>query len=120
MDCKVRVGLSVLHGRGVFAACDIQAGEVAEECPVMVFSQGDGDLLDETFLYGHYFDWGDAGGALALGYGSLYNHSAEPNAYCEADIDHDVLRVVACADIPEGSEVTIAYADEDCLWFEPV
>ena len=32
-------------------------------------------LLDETNLYNYYFTWQDQAAAIALGYGSLYNHS---------------------------------------------
>ena len=61
-------------GLGVFAACDIAADELIERCPVLVMTKSDVWQAD-SLLSRYVFSWGKAKVALALGYGSLYNHS---------------------------------------------
>jgi SET domain-containing protein len=55
--------------------------------------------------------------AFALGLGSLYNHSAEPNAECELDLDDETLVLRARRVIDAGEEVTISYGEDADLWF---
>ena len=61
--------------------------------------------------------------ALALGYGSIYNHSETPNAAYEMEMP-DIMVFRAKIDIPAGAEILISYhgqragADHD-LGFEP-
>ena len=66
-------------GRGVFARRSIEAGEVIETCPVLVLPA---DSVEDVSagIGGYVFEWGHGKLALALGYGSLYNHSYRPNA----------------------------------------
>ncbi len=99
---------SALHGRGVFAGRDYASGEIIEVCPVIVIPANEREFLDQTALYNHYYEWdGDAG--LALGYGSLYNHSSPPNALYQQDIELISLRVVALTAIQADDEVTVNY-----------
>src|ERR1700730_16798882 len=71
-------------GRGVFARRVIRAGEVIERVPVLVLPLGDiKDADGWESLAGYCFMWGQGTVALALGYGSLYNHSFRPNAKYE-------------------------------------
>ncbi len=100
---------SRLHGRGVFAAVPIAAGEVVEECPVLRFPAAQRDLIGETLIDEYYFEW-DGDGALALGLGSLYNHSDTPVAEYLKDTVHDVLVVRALAAIAPGEEITFSYS----------
>lgn len=67
-------------GRGVFAQRNFKKGEVIETCPVIVLPAKEIDSLELTQLYNYYFAWGpdSKDGAIALGYGSLYNHSYNP------------------------------------------
>jgi len=62
------------------------------------------------------------GYALALGYGSLYNHSHQPSARYEMDYDVDEIHVVARRRIKRGEEITISYngdaTDQAPVWFE--
>ncbi len=63
--------------------------------------------------------------ALALGYGSLYNHSNPSNLRYEAGREAHVMRLIAVGDIAAGEELTINYnaggggaASEDDWWFK--
>ena len=66
-------------GRGVFARRAIPKGEVFETCPVLVVPAA--AIEDYSAGFGPFvFEWGEGKVALALGFGSLYNHSYRPNA----------------------------------------
>lgn len=115
-------------GRGVFADRAYSAGEVVEECPVLLFKKPYEVLHKE--LKNYVFHWPVPEGAaakqaLALGYGSLYNHANPSNMRYETDVEALVLRVVTVRDVAPGEELTINYnadggepASEDEWWFE--
>jgi SET domain-containing protein len=96
-------------GRGVFARRPICKGEVIERVPVLVLSAAEyQNGLDGTLLAGYVFAWGEGEIALALGYGSLYNHSYRPNARYE-DVAPRTKQFIALRDIVPGEEVTVNY-----------
>ncbi|KAL3141986.1 hypothetical protein ABBQ32_004630 [Trebouxia sp. C0010 RCD-2024] len=53
---------------------------------------------------------------LALGVGSLFNHSRQPNLDYRVDHDKLIIRYFAAKSVPAGEELTIFYGDK--LWFE--
>lgn len=118
----VYVAASPIDGVGVFAARAFAAGEVVECCPVVVCPPPDEQRIEQTRLRGLYFTWKDDAIALALGYGSLYNHSWEPNAAYELDHRREVVRFRALRAVEAGDEVTVNYTgDPDGrgeLWFD--
>ena len=65
-------------GRGVFAVEDIKKGEVIEIAPILILDFADFIDTKWNLLFEYYF-WLDDFVVLALGYGSLYNHSKDPN-----------------------------------------
>lgn len=92
-------------GRGVFARQAIPAGTIIERVPVLVLPM---DEIDSSLLADYCFFWGGDTVALALGYGSLYNHSYTPNAeYQDMWPRTKVFR--ALRDIAAGEEITINY-----------
>ncbi len=121
---EIYFGPSELHGRGVFAARDIEAGEIIEICPVLIFPQSQLPHIRQTMLDDYYFDWGDDGAfyAVCLGYGSLYNHEYEPNAEYGMDFAAETIDFYAVKDIPAGTEITVNYNGEpgnrEKVWFE--
>ncbi len=99
-------------GRGVFARRAISEGEVIEQVPVLVLDRSDIEDDDSwTGLAGYCFEWGRGKVALALGYGSLYNHSYHPNALYE-DSGRQTKIYRAIQDIEAGEEITINYNGE--------
>ncbi|HNE48113.1 MAG TPA: SET domain-containing protein-lysine N-methyltransferase, partial [Saprospiraceae bacterium] len=60
--------------------------------------------------------------AIALGYGSLYNHSYNPNARYEVDFDEEVIRFYTLSTIKAGGEITVNYngdwQDQNPVWFD--
>jgi SET domain-containing protein len=117
------VAPSPLHGFGVFTDEAFASGDPIEECPVLVIPSPQRDLIDRTVFSGYYYEWGQGEGALALGFGSLYNHSYKPTArYDQAD-QGPVLIISAIRRITPGTEITINYngnpRSRKRLWFEP-
>lgn len=112
------------HGKGVFAARPIGEGEIIEICPVLLFPKKELPLIDQTFLYDYYFDWGDddAWYALCLGYGSLYNHDYAPNAEYTMDFEAETIDFHALRPIEAGEEITVSYngdpENKEPVWFE--
>ncbi|WP_067074906.1 SET domain-containing protein [Methanoculleus horonobensis] len=118
----VYVGSSGCRGRGVFARRDLAAGELIETCPVVVLGGADEqELLDKTHLFDYYFAWGELA-AVALGYGSLYNHSYHANADHVCDLLQGAIRISAHRPISKDEEITINYGGPaDCpdpVWFD--
>ena len=103
----------------MFARQFIPEGTIIERVPVLVFSENDLET-DEGFssLYHYAFEWGKGTVALALGYGSVYNHSYSPNARYD-DIAKRTKIFTAIKDIPPGEEITINY-NGDPENFEPM
>jgi SET domain-containing protein len=96
-------------GRGVFARRRIRAGEVIERVPVLVFPIAAlDDAMDGPGLDAYCFLWSRSTVALALGYGSLYNHSYRPNATYD-DEGRRTKVFKALRDIPAGEEITVNY-----------
>ena len=104
---SIRVKQVPGKGLGVFAVCDIAAEELIERCPVLVMSKSEVWQAD-SLLSRYVFSWGKGKVALALGYGSLYNHSFCPNAYYQ-DRGRRCKQFRALRDIAAGEEVTINY-----------
>jgi SET domain-containing protein len=104
-------------GRGVFARRLIAAGEEIERCPMLIV---DGEQAEALSLGadGYVFGWGSDATALALGYGSLYNHSYAPNA--ETLETPQELVITALQTIRDGEEIFINYMGtaQEGVWFD--
>jgi len=98
-------------GRGVVARRAFRAGETIERPPVIVIPREQVTLIRETRLASYYYEWGDdcQQAAIALGFGSLYNPSYEPNARFVFHEDEECLEFVALRNIEAGDEITINY-----------
>lgn len=110
-------------GRGVFAMQPIVAGACIEAAPVIAFAEDQWTTIAPSMLYDYVFAWGEngAGGALVLGYGSLYNHDYAPNSYYVRRETDGYLDFIALRDIAIGEEITVNYNGKpDCqdpVWF---
>lgn len=111
------------YGRGIFASRKIKKDEFIEEAPVIVIPKTEWKLMRGTILLNYVFRWrGDK--ALALGYGSLYNHSYNPNAKFIINFKNQSIDFFARGDIQEGDEITVNYNgdpnDQSPLWFQVI
>ena len=121
---SIYVSSSPIHGLGVFTASNIPVRSVIEVCPIIYLPSEDIPALQKTAINNYYFEWDEdrKGGAIALGYGSIYNHSFQPNACYDIDIKNQRLYILAYRNIVPGEEITINYngdpASQEPLWFE--
>jgi len=118
---QTQVSESSLHKRGVFATEKISKGTIIETCNLILLSENDTKKIDDTALYDYYFSWSQ-GSAIALGNGSLYNHSYEPNAKYVKEFGVDRIVFIALHDILPGEEITVNYngdpSNKEKVWFE--
>lgn len=110
-------------GRGVFTRHDIPKNTLIEIASVIVLPKKERNWLDQSVLYDYYFLWGDddSRSALCLGYGSLYNHSYQPNLIYEANYELDIIEFTSLRDIKAFEELTINYHcepdEQKPVWF---
>ena len=113
-------------GRGVFARRGFAPGGLIERCPVIGLDEEHWEHLDRTILDAYCFKWGEQleRPAVALGYGSLYNHSFEPNAFYARVPALHAIDFIALRQIAPGEEVKVNYNgnpyDRTEVWFVPV
>lgn len=112
------------RGRGVFALAAIPAGTLIESADVIPVPRAEMGSIETCVLADYYFRWGEDGreGAIALGYGSLYNHSYDPNARYVKRFDRRSIDFIALRDIAAGEEIRTNYNGEPesrkMVWFE--
>jgi hypothetical protein len=96
------------HGRGVFATRRFEPGELVERCATIELPDSSVTGLLRDYVFSSV---NDGHVVLVLGYGMLYNHSADANLeYVQEDastVDFHATRVVE-----PGEELTIDYQAE--------
>ena len=106
---KLIVRPSKIHGYGVYAA----RGDLIEECTTIeirdkpitaVLNKGIHHLSNYTHKINN-------GIHIALGNGSLYNHSNKPNAELVYSPHHDVIQIWALDSIMRGQEILVYYGN---------
>jgi len=111
-------------GRGVFCKQTISKDEEFEISPVLVLPAEDYDTVRASQLVDYFFNFNVAENtlALALGFGSLYNHAVYSNAAYVLDREAKTITFFALEDINPGTEICINYAGERGQefkeWFE--
>ena len=120
-------GLYIAHsegkGRGVFTSEPIAPGEMIEICPVLIIPKEELPIIHKTVLHDYYFLWGKDLDecAIALGFGSIYNHQTHPNANFILDLFNKTIDIEAVKTIAPGEEITLNYhgepGNEEELWF---
>ena len=94
-------------GRGVFAVVAFYRGQVIEDCPILEFPNG--HAKHDGILHHYTFAWTGRRSALALGYGSLLNHSYTPNSVYSFRVAKKIIRIRALQNIEPGEEILINY-----------
>ena len=110
-------------GRGVYAGVDFTPGDAIEICPVIVISPEDREIIHTTRLHDYYFTWGvhQEEAAIALGYGSIYNHSRSPNARFILDVPRRHIIIECTKPIAAGDEIMVNYMEgspRKHVWFK--
>ena len=97
-------------GRAVYADRDFKKGQTIEVCHVLIVGPWSSR---HRYLYNEWaFEFNDSCG-IALGNGSLYNHSYQPNATWECRIRSSTIRFYALKNIKKGEEILINYSGAD-------
>jgi len=115
---------SKLMGLGVFTSANIDGGTVIEESPVIVMSNKERKLLDQTLLHDYIFEWGEEKDqcCMALGYVAVYNHSYSSNCEYEMDFKKRMIVIKTVQFIRAGEELFINYNgnwnDTKRVWFD--
>ena len=113
---SVEVKDSPFHGRGLFAAAPLSAGEVIAVYPLLVLSHEDTATVRSTLLHHYVFyvdenEAGDMRAAVAFGEISMCNHSPKANADFAVDAVAQTVTLSANQAIRPGDEVLIDYED---------
>jgi SET domain. len=112
------------RGRGIFTSKSIPAGKTIEISPVIVMSEQEKILLDQTLLHDYIFHWGndEKQCCVALGYLSIYNHDYLSNAEYEMDFSAASIRIRTVREIKSGEEIFINYNgtwnNSKPVWFD--
>jgi len=121
----IEIKQSPLHGKGVFACKQFNAGNVIETAPVILLEQEDKDFLQTSTLYRYYFVVNDKKYPVVLGLGcsSLCNHAGKANAVYSISLKNASLTIRAFKTINPGEEITLNYNglpdDETAVYFPP-
>jgi len=99
----------VINGQGVIATDQIKKGETIEIVPLLLMPIAEFELIKKTKLYFYFFEYSNSHFAIALGYGSLYNHSYSPNARYLYSYKNKQLIIKAIKDIKSGDEIFFNY-----------
>jgi SET domain-containing protein len=94
-----------IKGRCVYALEKIRPGKVVEVCQLIIVHEDEvGDELSRfVFHYKGNFN------AIALGNGSLYNHSSSPNMTCYFDFKKQLIVFESLRTIGKGEELVFNY-----------
>lgn len=100
-------------GRSVIATRNFDKGEVIEICPVITFTPTERKQLEKTFMAFYIYPWKSTRSAsLVFGYGSLINHSYDPNADWKQNFKTQSMVYKAIKPIKKGEEITVNYNGE--------
>jgi uncharacterized protein len=92
----------------VFATRRIPAGGLVERCPTLELPDADVSGLLRDYVFSSV---NDGNVVLVLGYGMLYNHSADANVEYVQD-DATTIEFYAVRAVEPGEELTIDYQGE--------
>lgn len=97
-------------GRGIFALRDFRKGELVEKSPVQPFSLADKKKILKTSLKNYYIESDDGKfNCIMFGYGSIFNHSSDPNAKVDFDKAKKNVIFKTIKNIKKGEEITFNY-----------
>lgn len=112
-------------GRGVYAKQEIKKNEIIEKCPFIDMPDHEMPNLGEGILitYFYYFGKNKQKFLIALGFGSIYNHTHKPNAIYKIKYKEGTIDFIALKDIKKDEEITVSYSPSNKknsipLWFE--
>ncbi len=124
---KIKISEIENKGRGVVATKKIFKDEIIEYCPIVILGGKDNAFIKNKkksdTLYYYYLQQPDLKrNSIILGYGSLYNHSSDPNSEIDYPDDPKMsyMTITAIKNIEAGDEIIWDYwFDDDIVEFLP-
>jgi SET domain-containing protein len=104
-----------LKGRGIVTRRPIPSRTIIDISPILLFPTEEYNQHGQFTQLDHYTYRWQGGMALALGLGSMFNHSNKPNVGFQRDFPNKVIRYSTLREIEEGEELCISYGPN--LWF---
>lgn len=95
-------------GRHILASSPIKKGQLIEVSNLIIIkSKADVVAVENSILSNYVYAYGRHGVAIALGIGSLFNHSPKPNV--EYAVRNKKMHFWATRNIKEGEQLFIDY-----------
>lgn len=113
----VRIVMHSEMGRCLYSVNPIHAGMVIMQCELLVLSEVDTPLVNETDLKYYTFKFNDKQDCLVLGLGEIFNHHDKPNVSYELiDIGgRKVMQFRATENIWSDTQLFIDYAADTAV-----
>ncbi len=116
---NTRIDTHPKKGRIVLANRRIPKGQMIECCPILIIPIN--EVPQRGTLDNYVFNWEkDKNCAIALGHGTLYSHSSNPNSEVTKSFTYNNIIFIANKTIELDEEITHDYLKDgiDKLWFE--
>jgi SET domain-containing protein len=120
--------ISRKKGKGVFAKKNIAKGVIIDIAYIILISNKDWDLIEETVLSNYSFEWDDPKckgkyeSAISLSISQFINHSYKPNVNYRYNYRDNSIEYFTIQDISKGEEITVNYngdpSNDSAMWFE--
>ncbi len=107
--------ISIKKGRGVFAKKNIAKGDTIDVAHILLISNNDWDLIEDTVLSNYSFEWddpkciGEYESAISLSISQFINHSYNPNVKYRYNYENKSIEYITLRDISKGEEITVNY-----------
>ncbi|MCK4781171.1 MAG: SET domain-containing protein-lysine N-methyltransferase, partial [Candidatus Lokiarchaeota archaeon] len=103
--------ISAKKGKGVFAKKNIIKGTKINIAPIILISNKEWDLIEDTVLSNYTFEWDDPNckgeyeSAISLSISHIINHSYNPNVKYVYDYKNKCIEYITIRDISKGEEI---------------
>lgn len=113
MNIDLKIRTTKTKGRAVYTMREYKKGELIEVCPVIPLNTKERKNSEKTILNYYIYPWKSTRSAcVVLGYGSIYNHSFDPNADWKQNFKNNTMVYRAIRNIKSGEEITVNYNGE--------
>lgn len=117
-SAKISLRSSPIHGHGIYSNTEIAKGELIEEAKLLKLSWRSKIIQDSVLVN---YVWTNNTCTcencqkegheqyLALGFGSIYNHSKNPNTLLKLNFETETLQIFSNKNIGRDEEILVSY-----------